>query len=111
MLTVYTDLTRRICRILSLEDKICFKAQSSFSETIVADYSDTSGKIGFINSSQLFYGKLTETAKEYVADPECPPLYKDGKDLEKKYQILQNMTGACGHMVAEMLLNIDAGRV
>ena len=40
MLTVYTDLPRRICRILSLEDKICFKAQSSFSETIVADYSD-----------------------------------------------------------------------
>ena len=31
-----------------------------------------------------------------------------GKDLEKKYQILQNMTGACGHMVAEMLVNVDA---
>ena len=42
------------------------------------------------------------------ADPECPPLYKDGKDLEKKYQILQNMTGAGGHMVAEMLVNVDA---
>ena len=42
------------------------------------------------------------------ADPECPPLFKDGKELEKKYQMMQNMTGSCGHMVAEMLVNVDA---
>ena len=62
---IYRPTTKNLSNS-QLEDKICFKAQSSFSETIVADYSDTSGKIGFINSSQLFYGKLTETAKEYA---------------------------------------------
>ena len=42
------------------------------------------------------------------ADPECPPLFKDGKELEKKHQMLQNMTGCCGHIVAEMLVSCDA---
>ena len=42
------------------------------------------------------------------ADPECPPLFKDGKELEKKHQMLQNMTGCCGHIIAEMLVSCDA---
>ena len=41
------------------------------------------------------------------ADPECPPLYQDGKEREKKYQMIQNMTGCCGHMVAELLVNLE----
>ena len=41
MLAVYTDLPRRICRILSFGRQNLLKSsQSSFSETIVADYSD-----------------------------------------------------------------------
>ena len=38
---IYRPTTKNLSNS-QFEDKICFKAQSSFSETIVADYSDTS---------------------------------------------------------------------
>ena len=38
-------------------------------------------------------------------DPECPSLFKDKKELEKKHLMLHNMTGAAGHLVAETLVS------
>ena len=42
------------------------------------------------------------------ADSECPVLFQDKKDLEKKLVLLQNMAGASGHLTAEVLVSCDA---
>ena len=42
------------------------------------------------------------------ADSECPQLYHDKKELEKKLVLLQNMAGAVGHLSAEVLVSCDA---
>ena len=42
------------------------------------------------------------------ADSECPELYHDKKELEKKLVLLQNMAGAVGHLCSEVLVSCDA---
>ena len=66
---------------------------------VTDDYQDEDWKKASEDSSIKNYTMHPAASpfKAPEADAECPVLFKDKKDMEKKHMLLQNMAGAAGH--------------